>query len=42
LPTFVSKPPEGADWIHDVKFDGHRSHRIDVGGVRIVTRKGID
>jgi ATP-dependent DNA ligase len=22
LPTLVEKPPEGDEWIHEVKFDG--------------------
>ena len=28
LPTLVDKPPEGDDWIHEVKFDGYRSQII--------------
>jgi ATP-dependent DNA ligase len=28
LPTLVEKPPEGDDWIHEVKFDGYRSQII--------------
>jgi len=24
MPTLVEKPPEGDDWIHEVKFDSHR------------------
>jgi bifunctional non-homologous end joining protein LigD len=41
LPTLVEKPPEGANWIHEVKFDGYRSQIvIDAGGVRIFTRNG--
>jgi hypothetical protein len=23
IPTLVEKPPEGDDWIHEVKFDGY-------------------
>ncbi len=43
LPTLVEKPPEGGDWIHEVKFVGYRSQIvIDDEGVRIFTRRGLD
>ena len=43
LPTLVEKPPEGDDWIHEVKFDGYRSQIvIDEDGTRIFTRRGLD
>jgi bifunctional non-homologous end joining protein LigD len=43
LPTLVEKPPEGHDWIHEVKFDGYRSQMIiDEEGTRIFTRRGLD
>ncbi|WP_457155275.1 ATP-dependent DNA ligase, partial [Mesorhizobium sp. P5_C1] len=43
MPTLVEKPPEGGDWIHEVKFDGYRSQLIiDAGGTRIFTRRGLD
>ncbi|MER8430060.1 ATP-dependent DNA ligase [Mesorhizobium caraganae] len=43
MPTLVEKPPEGADWIHEIKFDGYRSQIIiDDAGVRIHTRRGLD
>jgi bifunctional non-homologous end joining protein LigD len=43
LPTLVEKPPEGDEWIHEVKFDGYRSQIvIDDAGVRIFTRNGLD
>jgi bifunctional non-homologous end joining protein LigD len=43
LPTLVEKPPEGDDWIHEVKVDGYRSQIvIDDEGVRIFTRNGLD
>jgi bifunctional non-homologous end joining protein LigD len=43
LPTLVEKPPEGDDWIHEVKFDGYRSQMIiDEEGARIFTRRGLD
>ena len=25
LPTPVNEPPEGDEWIHEVKFDGYRT-----------------
>ena len=43
MPTLVEKPPEGDDWIHEVKFDGYRSQTIiDETGVRIYSRRGLD
>jgi ATP-dependent DNA ligase len=43
MPTLVAKPPEGAGWIHEVKFDGYRSQIVmDADGVRIFTRRGLD
>ena len=43
MPTLVEKPPEGGDWIHEVKFDGYRSQMIiDEDGTRIYTRRGLD
>ncbi|MGO4637815.1 RNA ligase family protein [Mesorhizobium sp. 2RAF45] len=43
LPTLVDTPPEGDDWIHEVKFDGYRSQIIiDEKGTRVFTRRGLD
>jgi len=43
LTTLVDAPPSGADWIHEVKFDGYRmGARIDNGKVRLTTRSGLD
>ena len=43
MPTLVEKPPEGDDWIHEVKFDGYRSQIVkDASGVRVFTRRGLD
>ncbi|WP_421912715.1 RNA ligase family protein [Mesorhizobium sp.] len=43
MPTLVEQPPEGDDWIHEVKFDGYRSQLvIDEDGTRIFTRNGHD
>jgi bifunctional non-homologous end joining protein LigD len=40
----VSKdPPEGDDWISEIKFDGYRLLCwLDHGHVRLLTRKGLD
>lgn len=36
-------PPEGPDWLHEVKYDGYRIQALIGGGaVRLVTRNGKD
>ncbi|WP_353646235.1 RNA ligase family protein [Mesorhizobium sp. WSM2239] len=43
VPTLVDKPPEGDEWIHEVKFDGYRVQVIVQDGMaRIFTRNGHD
>ncbi|HZD90480.1 MAG TPA: non-homologous end-joining DNA ligase [Pseudolabrys sp.] len=43
LATLVDKAPSGANWIHEIKFDGYRIQaRLDRGKVRLLTRKGLD
>jgi bifunctional non-homologous end joining protein LigD len=51
MPTFVApmlcklvdRPPEGADWVHEVKFDGYRMQlRVEAGRAVLRTRKGLD
>ena len=51
LPAFVppqlckllDRPPEGAGWAHEIKFDGYRMQmRIEDGRVNLLTRKGLD
>jgi bifunctional non-homologous end joining protein LigD len=43
LATLHSAPPEGAEWIHEIKFDGYRIEaRLDHGRVRLLTRKQLD
>jgi bifunctional non-homologous end joining protein LigD len=51
LPGFVppslamlrAAPPAGADWLHEIKFDGYRIEaRLDHGKVRLLTRKELD
>jgi hypothetical protein len=39
----VDAAPEGDGWLHEIKFDGYRMHaRLDRGGVRLLTRTGLD
>jgi bifunctional non-homologous end joining protein LigD len=43
IPSLVSKPPEGPQWIHEIKHDGYRliaRERDD--RVRLFTRRGYD
>ena len=43
LATPASRVPDGADWLHEIKFDGYRTMaRIDGGEVRLLTRTGLD
>jgi bifunctional non-homologous end joining protein LigD len=43
LATLHSAPPDGAEWIHEIKFDGYRIEaRLDHGTVRLLTRKQLD
>ena len=39
----VARPPDGDDWIHEIKFDGYRMQlRIEDKQVTLRTRKGLD
>src|SRR2546430_6918094 len=43
LSKLVDEPPDGAEWLHEIKFDGYRMHaRLDRGAVRLLTRTGLD
>ena len=51
LPDFVppqlckslDRPPQGAGWAHEVKFDGYRLQiRVENGKATVKTRKGLD
>ena len=43
VPTAVSEPPEGDDWIHEVRFDGYRTQLvIDKGKATAFSRRGLD
>ena len=43
VPIAVSDPPEGDDWIHEVKFDGYRTQLIiERRKIRAYSRRGLD
>jgi bifunctional non-homologous end joining protein LigD len=43
LTTAVEKPPVGAGWAHEIKFDGYRMQlRTQGGKATLLTRKGLD
>lgn len=43
LATVVSVPPDGDQWLHEVKHDGYRIvARVEEGEVRLVSRNGKD
>jgi bifunctional non-homologous end joining protein LigD len=43
LARLMEHPPAGANWVHEVKFDGYRLQmRVEKGRTRLRTRKGLD
>jgi bifunctional non-homologous end joining protein LigD len=39
----VERPPAGAGWVHEIKFDGYRVQlRVEGGKATLKTRKGLD
>jgi len=43
LASLAEKPPTGADWVHEIKFDGYRMQlRSEAGTASLRTRKGLD
>jgi ATP dependent DNA ligase domain len=39
----VSQAPDGAEWLHEIKFDGYRMHaRVEGGRARLLTRTDLD
>jgi bifunctional non-homologous end joining protein LigD len=42
LTELVEAAPDGADWLHEIKFDGYRMDaRLDHGAVRLLARTGL-
>jgi bifunctional non-homologous end joining protein LigD len=43
LATLADKPPEGDQWLHEIKIDGYRAFcRRENGSARFLTRTGLD
>src|SRR5260370_23831053 len=43
LTKLVDEPPDGPEWLREIKFDGYRMHaRLDRGAIRLLTRTGLD
>jgi bifunctional non-homologous end joining protein LigD len=43
LAKLTDVPPEGSDWVHEVKLDGYRAQlRVSGGESRVRTRAGLD
>lgn len=43
LARLMAHPPSGANWVHEVKFDGYRTQaRVEKGKAKLLTRKGLD
>jgi bifunctional non-homologous end joining protein LigD len=43
LCTPVDVPPDGEQWLHEIKYDGYRIQAsVSGGGVRLYTRTGLD
>jgi bifunctional non-homologous end joining protein LigD len=39
----VDAPPQGSEWLHEIKYDGYRMHaRVDRGKAQLLTRTGLD
>jgi bifunctional non-homologous end joining protein LigD len=43
LPSLTKRPPDGPDWVHEIKHDGFRILACrDSAGVRLISRHGYD
>ncbi|MGE3783611.1 MAG: DNA ligase D, partial [Alphaproteobacteria bacterium] len=43
LATLVEAPPDGDEWLHEIKYDGYRLlARLEDGDVRLITRNRLD
>ena len=39
----MDAPPQGSEWLHEIKYDGYRMHaRVDRGKAQLLTRTGLD
>jgi bifunctional non-homologous end joining protein LigD len=42
LAKLVDRPPEGDEWLHEIKLDGYRAFcRIEGGAARLISRRGL-
>src|ERR1700730_8872977 len=43
LCKLVDVPPQGPEWLHEIKYDGYCMHaRLDRGNVQLLTPAGLD
>lgn len=43
LCKILTTAPSGQNWIHEIKYDGYRTHcRFDHGKIQLLTRSGLD
>ena len=43
LCKLVDAPPDGSEWLHEIKYDGYRMHaRLAHGEAQLLTRTGLD
>ena len=43
LCRLVDAPPQGPEWLHEIKYDGYRMHaRLDRGRTQLLTHTGLD
>jgi ATP-dependent DNA ligase len=43
LCKLVDAPPQGPEWLHEIKYDGYRMHaRLDHGRAQLLKRNGLD
>jgi DNA ligase D-like protein (predicted ligase) len=43
LCKLIDAPPQGPEWLHEIKYDGYRMHaRLDRGRAQLLTRTGLD
>src|SRR5580693_4656659 len=43
LSKLLGVPPQGPEWLHEIKYDGYRMHaRLDRGRAQLLMRTGLD